>query len=76
MWRERHAAHLCRTWRGADGRAPAEVVVRLVGSPTPIPEVLATIPAGDEEAWSRRAAQVHELLRYGCDSDEPGESDR
>ena len=76
LWRERHAAYLCRTWRGADGRAPAEIVFRRRSGPTPSPWDLATIPAGEEEAWIRRAARAHELLRYPCDPEEPGGADR
>jgi hypothetical protein len=76
LWRERHAAHLCRTWRGADGRGPAEIVFRRRSGPTPSPWDLATIPAGEEEAWIRRAARAHELLRYPCDPEEPVDTDR
>ncbi len=65
-WQNAHAEHLCRTWRDAADRPPAEVIIRRRHGPIPSAEELGTIPRGGESAAIAAAARVDDLLRRSC----------
>lgn len=66
-YRDRHARYVCRTWRDAHGRAPAQVVLSAWHWPLPDPRFMAAHGPIDPRPFGERYRREEELHRRRCD---------